>query len=334
MKSYIFVICCILVLAGCSSNPSSGKSSTSSSGITASSEEGASDIASSADIALDDEEDNDRSSISHFEDGTVSVQYENLFSLDIPSGWRYRSDHSGHIYMYPKKDNSTFCGILFNRPYSLPQDDASFIKTTENWFRVFTKMNPSYASDIYNLENGSPAGLSISSYDNINYLTAYTIIGKYEIILDLKTSDDLAGYGNDIDKILSSIVPLPGSEEINDVADAASSESNADDENSAYDEYKPTTGERNALKKAKEYLRYTSFSYSGLVKQLEYEGFSNSEAVYGVDNCGADWNEQAAKKAKEYLDYSSFSRSGLVEQLEYEGFTHDQAEYGVSQVYD
>lgn len=334
MKSRIFIICCILVLAGCSNDPSSDKSSTSSSGITASSEEGASGIASSADIALDDEEDDDRNSIPHFDDGAVSMQYENLFSLEIPSGWRTRSDRSGHIYMYPKKDNSTFCGILFNRPYSLPQDDASFIKTTENWFRVFTKMNSNYTSDIYSLENGASAGLSISSYESINYLTAYTIIGKYEIILDLKTSDDLADYGNDIDKILSSIAPLPGSEGINDAADVASSESNAEDENFADDEYEPTTGERNALKKAKEYLRYTSFSYSGLVKQLEYEGFSNSEAVYGVDNCGSDWNEQAAKKAKEYLDYSSFSRSGLIEQLEYEGFTHDQAEYGVSQAYD
>ena len=93
-----------------------------------------------------------------------------------------------------------------------------------------------------------------------------------------------------------------------------------------------TMGERQALNKALQSLDYSAFSYSGLVEQLEYEGFSHSEATYGADNCGADWNEQAAKKAKQYLDYSSFSRQGLVEQLEYEGFTHSQAEYGVSAV--
>ena len=60
---------------------------------------------------------------------------------------------------------------------------------------------------------------------------------------------------------------------------------------------KATMGEKNALSKAKDYLDYSAFSYSGLVKQLEYEGFTHQEAVYGVDNCGADWNEQAAIKA-------------------------------------
>jgi len=53
--------------------------------------------------------------------------------------------------------------------------------------------------------------------------------------------------------------------------------------------------------------------------RVKYEGFTHEEAVYGVDKCGADWNEQAALKAQDYLDYSSFSREGLIEQLEYEG---------------
>lgn len=93
-----------------------------------------------------------------------------------------------------------------------------------------------------------------------------------------------------------------------------------------------TMGERNAAQKALEYLRFMPFSYSGLVEQLEYEGFTNKEAVYGVDHCGADWNKQAALKAQDYLDFSSFSREGLIEQLIYEGFTRQQAEYGVKAV--
>lgn len=95
---------------------------------------------------------------------------------------------------------------------------------------------------------------------------------------------------------------------------------------------KAVIGEKNALAKALSYLEYTSFSYSGLVKQLEFEGFTHQEAVYGVDNCGADWNEQAALKARSYLDYSAFSREGLINQLEFEGFTKEQAEYGVQAV--
>lgn len=92
-----------------------------------------------------------------------------------------------------------------------------------------------------------------------------------------------------------------------------------------------TMGEKNALAAAKQYLSVIPFSYSGLIEQLEYEGYAHSEAVYGADNCGADWYEQAAKSARQYLSVMSFSRDGLIEQLEYEGFTHEQAVYGVKQ---
>ena len=94
----------------------------------------------------------------------------------------------------------------------------------------------------------------------------------------------------------------------------------------------PTFGQTNALKKANEYLKVMAFSRSGLIKQLEYEGFSNSDAEYAAANCGANWNEQAAKKVKEYLNVMSFSREGLIKQLLYEGFTQAQAEYGVNAV--
>lgn len=93
----------------------------------------------------------------------------------------------------------------------------------------------------------------------------------------------------------------------------------------------PTTGEKNALRTAREYLNISAFSYTGLIHQLEYEGYLTEEATYAADNCNANWNEQAAKSAKEYLDISSFSRQGLIDQLIYEGYTQEQAEYGVTQ---
>jgi hypothetical protein len=74
----------------------------------------------------------------------------------------------------------------------------------------------------------------------------------------------------------------------------------------------------------------SAFSSSGLIKQLEFEGYSTEDATYGVDAQNANWDDQAAKSGKSYLDMSAFSRSGLISQLEYEGFTQSQAEYGAS----
>lgn len=89
-----------------------------------------------------------------------------------------------------------------------------------------------------------------------------------------------------------------------------------------------TTGQKNALKAAKEYIDFSAFSYEGLIGQLEYEGYTREEAAYGADNCGADWYEQALAKAKEYLEFTAFSYEGLIGQLEYEEFTNEQAVYG------
>lgn len=93
-----------------------------------------------------------------------------------------------------------------------------------------------------------------------------------------------------------------------------------------------TLAQQNAIGAATSYLEFTAFSRSGLIGQLEYEGYSTEDATFAVDNITVDWNEQAAKMAQQYLDYSSFSRSGLIDQLVYEGFTSEQAEYGVTAV--
>ena len=93
-----------------------------------------------------------------------------------------------------------------------------------------------------------------------------------------------------------------------------------------------TMGQQNAIAKAESYLAYTAFSRSGLIDQLEFEGFDTADAEFAVDNIEVDWNEQAALKAESYLEYTSFSRDGLIEQLLFEGFSQEQAEHGVSAV--
>lgn len=100
---------------------------------------------------------------------------------------------------------------------------------------------------------------------------------------------------------------------------------------SSYDD-NMTTGQRNALRKAEDYLRYSAFSREGLINQLEFEGFEENDIIFAVDNVTVDWNEQCYKKAKSYLQYSSFSRQSLIDQLEFEGFTDAQIAYAIEKV--
>ena len=91
-----------------------------------------------------------------------------------------------------------------------------------------------------------------------------------------------------------------------------------------------TTAQQNALKEAQSYLKYSGFSYKGLIKQLEYEKYSTADATWAADNCGADWFAEAVETAASYLRVSSFSRQGLIDQLLYEGFTQEQAEHAAA----
>lgn len=103
----------------------------------------------------------------------------------------------------------------------------------------------------------------------------------------------------------------------------------------ALDEYSLVDWNEQAFESAENYLDFMSFSRSGLLEQLEFEGFTPEQAEYGVsaleENNLVDWNEQAALSAESYLDYMEFSRQSLIDQLVFEGFTQEQAEYGVTQ---
>lgn len=93
-----------------------------------------------------------------------------------------------------------------------------------------------------------------------------------------------------------------------------------------------TLSQKNAIRKAKSYLNIAGFSRDWLIKQLEFEKFSNEDATYAVDNIWTDRNKQAERKAQSYLNISWFSRDGLIKQLEFDGFTNEQAAYGVNAV--
>ncbi len=45
-------------------------------------------------------------------------------------------------------------------------------------------------------------------------------------------------------------------------------------------------GAKNALKAAESYLGFMAFSYQSLVEQLEFDGYTHEEAVYGAEANG------------------------------------------------
>lgn len=92
-----------------------------------------------------------------------------------------------------------------------------------------------------------------------------------------------------------------------------------------------TRAQSNAVRAARDYLGIMAFSRSGLIDQLEFDGYSTADATAAVDQISPDWNAQAAAAAEEYLDIMPLSRSELIDQLEFDGFTSAQAAYGADQ---
>lgn len=73
-----------------------------------------------------------------------------------------------------------------------------------------------------------------------------------------------------------------------------------------------TAGDRQALADAQQYLSSESFSFQGLVAQLEFDGFSKAQATWRVSHSRANWNKQALYSAKNYLQTQAFSARGLI----------------------
>ncbi|WP_205710837.1 Ltp family lipoprotein [Isoptericola sp. BMS4] len=85
---------------------------------------------------------------------------------------------------------------------------------------------------------------------------------------------------------------------------------------------------RRARARAQEHLDYAAFSRSGLVDQLEFEGFTREVARHAVDSLDVEWTTQAVRAAMNYREFESYSRRGVVTQLVFEGYTRTQAEHG------
>lgn len=255
----------------------------------------------------------------------VSEEWQGI-TFQIPESWEWDEDTSNDEAVYYKKYN----------------DDKDVVETlyiTRNKWdkKIDDNVLAGYMSDIHSASgvrnigeiqdvnvNMAPAKKSTYSQKvgDIDYkmMTYLFPLGDYVIRFTFGTqNDDFSDFERTIDSIHFEV----------------QSEKKAVEEKSKKPTSKkpaPTEGEANALDTAHQYLSVLPFSHSKLIEQLKYEGFTDTEATYAADNCGANWNEQAKRAAQSYLDTMSLSRYSLIDQLIYEGFTPEQAEYGVSAV--
>lgn len=210
-------------------------------------------------------------------------------------------------------------------------DEGSYSELDESDSVSETNLNLADAIDIY--YTGYLYKLYFSS-DEHRYETS-TLTGSSSVLpneqgIGFSISYDLSNTETSTDSSTSSSEnideDITESDEDSEIAEDTPSDEAPEEQQQSSDT--ASLEEANALSKALDYLSYTPFSRSGLIKQLEYEEYSSEAATYAVDNCGANWKEQALNKAIEYLGYSAFSYSGLIKQLEYEGFTKKQAKFG------
>lgn len=228
-----------------------------------------------------------------------------------------------HRFKYVDEEKTLYAFIAFDA--GTKEKIQQFPSVQESWNNLLTSFST--------LTESCQSSITLAVRDGISDLTTghCTIMFVDELKdSDIYSPDSILGITSDGEITYDFLNESGNTNNIS--ADNATSKVDSSISNNS-DSSTRTRGEENALKKAHSYLDYSAFSYSGLVDQLEYEGFSSSEATYAADHCGANWKEQAVKKAESYLSYSSFSYDGLVDQLKYEGFTHEQAVYGANMTY-
>ena len=259
--------------------------------------------------------------------------------ISVPAKWRYENGEDNTSYYFPPE------GAVDGEVHSIMMIKSSFIQEMDGFSNSDIEI---VFDEVLNglVQSGFQYKDSIKNFE-INGIQSRKILGtqeingaEYDIIYYLFQNKDylvvvcfaqnqshIFKYDHALERIILSITDNAS---VNNEIQTEANTEKKDNSISATQENqeKPTEGQKNALSRAESYLKFTAFSYNGLIEQLEYSQFTHEEAVYAVDHCGADWNEQAEKKAKAYLDRTAFSRNELIEQIEYNGFTYEQAVYG------
>lgn len=250
---------------------------------------------------------------------TTTIESDGL-TIDVPAEWKVMDAEDGK-YIYPDFD-----GLL----YLMTESDAYDGSPTDSfYFDVVDGMERDGSTKLTSEPEVSSVGAAISYRSDIeSTIDGKDYKGKFELIISgasfyaitfIVPSDDYSSAESQIDSVFGTIA-------LNNAESPMLIQQNVLDE--TVQEPGETVSQKNAVEKARSYLRYSAFSYDGLVRQLEFEGFAHDDAVYGADSCGADWMAQAEAKARDYISFSAFSYAGLIDQLEFEGFSHDEAVHG------
>lgn len=114
---------------------------------------------------------------------------------------------------------------------------------------------------------------------------------------------------------------------------------NKEDESNPYSELEPVFynthyGNEGAVNSAKNYLKSMAASKTKMISFLKNKGFNEEEAIYGAENCGADWYYQALRMAMAYLSVQEYTYEQLAIQLINEGFTEDEIIYVLTVIYE
>lgn len=252
-------------------------------------------------------------------------------TIKYPSSWRVSTaDGLDQANIYPPCGGVVFIDATQKASMPLSASDPSIDATLSEYFSGVMGGLPECNFEPYTTQVNGDTMHAVSNFSGTisgDEQRGYALFGiengQHFQIMAVVPMDQYSAYGPYIEGMaaFASMGPQPGQQTQGEQPVQV-----ADQEPSA--EPSLTTGQSNALAKAWDYLSFSPFSYSGLVSQLEYEGFTTDEAIFAVDNCGADWYAQAAAKAVDYLNYSGFSYSGLISQLEYEGFSTEEATYG------
>jgi hypothetical protein len=284
------------------------------------------------------------------EDSTQWVKVERgEATYSVMDDWRDSNDEDSRYYYFSSDSPFNFAMVqelesgLPNSKETLMEIYSAFRLSVKNAQVTKSGFASSYGIDGYEYDMTGFFSESERTMEMLGFFFVGNDGIAYHISAMLDPSDaSYELYRDYAEQFLKSILPSNGA----GIPYAESSEADIEQDDpkpepSSEPEPEPTPdsekpsvsiSQKNALKKAKSYLSHQAFSYTGLIEQLEYEGYSNEDATYGADNCEADWYEQAEKKAASYLSHQAFSRNGLIEQLEYEGFTPEQATHGADSV--
>jgi uncharacterized repeat protein (TIGR02543 family) len=234
---------------------------------------------------------------------TYTIKYELNEGTNSTKNPGTYSVTSAITFKNPTKKGYTFKGWYSDSKFKTKV--TSIVKGTTGNKTLYAKWSKTKYTITYNLNGGKNSSSNKTSYTITDKVTLYDATKSgyilYAWYLDAKFTKPIYGIpkGSTGNKTL-------------------------------YAKWVKSTTKTKAIKSARTYLNSYPYSYNGLVEHLESVGYSHEDAVYGVDNCGANWKEQALIRAEYYkknLEFSYYDIAGRLE--DNDGFTHEEAIYAV-----